>query len=420
MKDDKKSIFPLLWVMLFDHTSLNITFPVLVLLFFDAQSSLFSPDTSHAVRSMWYGLCISVPNIVNMIVTPILSASSDAFGRKKLIFISAAGALIFAVTAGFGILWGSLSILFISYVLRGAFSRTNPIAQAVVGDISPRDKKILNMGYLQTSISLGAFIGPVLGGYFANQFLFSKLNFSLPFFIAGAFAAISCILTIVIFKETLVEKRYTSPWKEFQWQNMKNVFANPLVLRISIILLLSQISWSTYYQFVPPILKTVLHVDSHQLGLFVGLIAFWLAIATTFGIKILDRFFSMQTILLLSLYLVLMGTVLTFVFFALHLTGALSTLIWASAIPTAVGDVIAFSCLTALYSDVVDRQEQGKVMGVCFIVIALIWSATAMIGGVLMSIYTLLPLLVAPIGIVFAIILLHANFGKKIMGHYNV
>lgn len=215
----------------------------------------------------------------------------------------------------------------------------------------------------------------------------------------------------MIFKETLVEKRFTSPWKELNWHSMKTVFKNPLVLRISIILLLSQISWSTYYQFIPPAMKMLLHVNPHQLGLFVGLIAFWLALATIFGIKFLEQFFSMQTILLLSLYLVLIGTVLTPLFFVMHLTG----LIWIAAIPTAVGDVIAFSCITALYSDVVDKQEQGKVMGICFIVIALIWSATAMLGGMLMSIHILLPLIVAPTGILLAIVLLQAEFGKKIL-----
>ncbi|HSW93722.1 MAG TPA: MFS transporter [Gammaproteobacteria bacterium] len=417
IKNEKKSIWPLLWVMIFDHTSLNIIVPVLTLLFFDSQSSLFPADTSEAVRSIWYGLCISVPNMVNMVVTPVLSACSDAFGRKRLIFLSVAGALVFTVTAGLGILAGSLTILFVSCVLRGAFSRTNPIAQAVVGDISPKEKKVLYMGYLQTSISLGAFIGPILGGYFANQFFFSTLNFSLPFFIASAFALIGCVLTLMLFRETLIDKHETSAWKAFHWENMKSVFKNPFVLRISAILLLSQISWSTYYQFIPPVMKTVLHVDAHQLGLFVGLIAFWLAVATTFGIKFLDQFFSMRTLLLLSLYLVFLGTVLTVVFFMMHLTGAWTLLIWAAAIPTAVGDVIAFSCLTALYSDVVNLQEQGKVMGVCFIVIALIWSATAMIGGVLMSIHPLLPLVVGPVGIVMAIALMHSEFGRKIGFH---
>ncbi len=400
------SIFPLLWVMLFDHTSLNIIFPVLTLLFFDVQSSLFAADTSHAVRSMWYGLCVAVPHIVNVVATPVLSALSDEFGRKKILLVGTLGALLFALTAALGVLWGALSLIFLSCIIRGAFSRTNPIAQAIVGDISPKEKKVLYMGYLQTAISIGAFIGPVIAGYFANQFFFATLNFSMPFFIAAVFAAISCVLTFVLFQETLAVKRAHSPWSEFNWPSIKKIFANKSVLRISVVLLLSQISWSMYYQFMPPILKTALHFDAHQLGLFVGIIALWLALATAFGIKFLEQFFDLQQILLLSIYLVLLGLLLTGLSCALHW----NVFIWFAAIPTAVGDVVAFSCLITFYSDVVEKQEQGKVMGVCFIVIALIWALTASVGGVLMSISTLLPLLVAPLGIVAAVILLHANF----------
>ncbi len=55
----------------------------------------------------------------------------------------------------------------------------------------------------------------------------------------------------------------------------------------------------------------------------------------------------------------------------------------------------------------VEKPEQGKVMGVCFIVIALMWAFTDVFGGILMSIDTLLPLVVAPVGILLAIVLLH-------------
>jgi MFS family permease len=96
----KFSLYPLLWVMLFDHTSLNITFPVLTLIFFDAQSSLFAADSSHSVRSMWYGLAVAVPHLVNIVVTPLLSALSDEYGRKKILFVGTLGAplgIIFSV-----------------------------------------------------------------------------------------------------------------------------------------------------------------------------------------------------------------------------------------------------------------------------------------------------------------------------------
>jgi MFS family permease len=410
-----KSIFPLLWIMFFDVTCLTITFPILTLLFFDNQSRLFSPDTSHAVRSLWYGLCVAVPNIVNIITVPILSTLSDVYGRKKILAIGTFGALLFAITAALGIVWGCLSLLFLGRFIQGAFSRTNPIAQAVIGDISAKEKKVLYMGYLQTAISVGAFAGPVMGGYFANQYFFSQLNYSLPYFLAAIFAFISFLLTLFTFEETLSEKTTGLLKQHLTFKRIKTIFSHPPVWRISLILLLSQISWSTYYQFIPPVLKTVLHFDAHALGIFVGLIAFWLALATSVGIKILERYFTLNTILVLSLYLVLIGTLLSYLFCFLQLQGKWSALIWVAAIPTAVGDVVAYSCLTAMYSNVVEKNEQGKVMGICFTVVAIIWSLTAVIGGMLMSIQSLLPLLVAPLGILFAIGLIHTAFFKKLL-----
>lgn len=398
MKTSRQSVFPLLWVMLFDHTSLNITFPILTLLFFDAQSSLFAPDTSYAVRSMWYGLCVAVPHIINIIMSPILSALSDEFGRKKILIFGTLSALLFALTAAFGVVYGMLSLLFLGRIIQGAFSRTNPIAQAVIGDISNKQQKVVYMGYLQTAISIGAFVGPIIGGYFANQFFFSKLNYSMPYFIAAFFALISCVLTCVLFTETLDVKQKTSLKNQFNFVTLKKVFKNPQILRISAVLLLSQISWSLYYQFIPPMLKTELHFSAHALGLFVGMIALWLALATMFGIRFLQRFFNLAEMLSLSINLVLFGLV-----FSVMACYAHSHLVWVAAIPTAVGDVIAYSCITALYSNAVEKEEQGKVMGICFIVVALIWALTGLGGGMLMSLNIFMPLIIAPIGIVFAI-----------------
>lgn len=403
MKNNLRLISPLLWIMLFDHTCLNITFPVLTLLFFDANSNIFSHDTTQASRSMWYGLAVAVPHIINIVVTPILCALSDEFGRKKILLVGTAGAFLFALIGALGVLWGLLGLVFFALILRGAFSRTNPIAQAVIGDVSDRQHKIINMGYLQTAISIGAFIGPIIGGYFANQVYFSQLNFSLPFFIAALFAAISCLLTLFIFKETLTTPR---SWTSFQFAKVKTLFTNRTIVMVSAVLLLSQISWSSYYQFIPPILKTELHFTAQQLGWFVGMIALWLALATTFGIKWLDQLYSLRQILFISIYLILLGTVLSFIFCFYHL----NILIWLAAIPTAVGDVIAYSCLITLYSDAVEIQNQGKVMGICFIVVALMWALTGLVGGALMSVYTLAPLVVAPIGIILALLLLHSKF----------
>lgn len=402
MKSSSRSISPLLLVMLFDHISLNMTFPILTLVFFDIQSHLFSADTSHTVRSMWYGVCVAMPHFINIFTTPILSSLSDEWGRKKILILGTFGALLFSLTAALGIVYGLLGLLLFGFVIKGAFSRTNPIAQAVVGDISEKQQKILRMGYLQTTIATGAFVGPIIGSYFAKTVFFPQLNFALPFFLAALLGGISCWLTFAIFQETLVKKSEGARFSSCNITAIKNVLANKDVLNISCILLFSQISWSLYYQFIPPILKAELHFDAHQLGLFVGLIALWLALSASVGIKILERIFSLHQLLRLSLWLVLIGLLLTLLFCFLKLSQG-QWLIWLAAIPIATGDVIAYTCLTALYSNAVAHHEQGKVMGVCSIIVALMWSFTGLLGGVLMSVNNLLPLAIAPLGIIVAI-----------------
>jgi len=421
----RTSIFPLLWAMLFDHTSLNITFPILTLLFFDTQSHLFAPDTSYAERSLWYGLCVALPHIINIIAAPVLSALSDEFGRKKMLLLGTFGAFLFALTAALGIMWGMLSLLFMGRLIQGLFSRTNPIAQAVIGDVSTKKNKVLNMGYLQLIISIGAFVGPIIGGYFANRFWFNQLNFSLPYFIAALLGAVSCILTWVFFEETLkkntfdLEKQKQRLTFKNSWLQFKKIMTHSHVISISIILLLVQVSWSIYYQFTPPVLKILLGFDAHRLGFFVGLIALWLALATGFGIKILGYFFTFPRMLFISLCLVLAGLLLNILFCTLHLTGHWTLLIWFAAIPTAMGDVIAYSCITALYSNVVAENEQGKVMAICSTIVAVVWSLTGLLGGLMMSVYSLLPLIIAPIGVLLAIIFLYVGDYKFISEHFN-
>jgi len=402
MNKSTSSLKRLLTIIVFDHTSLNMTFPILTLVFFDASSALFSPETSYAVRSLWYGLCIAIPHIVIIFAAPVLSSLSDYYGRHTILAVGTLGAFMFAITAGLGVFFGLLGFLIAGRVIQGLFSKTNPTAQAVIGDIAPPNKKILYMGYLQFSISVGACLGPIVGGYFAHRFLFSTFNFSLPYFIAAFFALISFLLTLFYFKETLP---YQKKQREHRLSpsSILAVLKKKGVIHISLLLFLSQISWSLYYQFMPPVLKTQFHFSASQIGLFVGMIALWLALSTGICLKFATRYFSQRRLMLLSIFLVLIGLVLTIV--AGLLSTTVNSLFWLAAIPTAVGDVIAYSCITALYSQSVAPNEQGKVMGLCFIIVSVAWAGTGLIGGVLTSISALLPILIAPVGVLLILLL---------------
>lgn len=399
-----RTINSLFGINFLDLTCITITYPLITLIFFDAHSRLFSSTMSFAERSMWYGLCVSLPNIINIFVAPLLSALSDEFGRRKILLLEILRALSFTLSVGLGIYTGKLALVLLGFAMKGAYARPSPTPLAIIGDIAPKGKKILYMGYLQFATSLGACIGPIIGGYVATRFLFTQLNFSLPFFISAGIALLNASLAFFFIHDTLKKRRFSGA-NQFSFAAIKQIILHPKVRQISLILFLIQISWSTYYQFMPPILKAVYHFDSHQLGWFIGMIALWLAVATGLVIKIIHSLLTVRQLLLLSIYLVLIGLFITLLGF-----GSDDALLWLGAVPTAMGDVIAYSCLITLYSDVVEGEKQGKVMGLSFLIVGCAWTLTGFFGGILMSISPLLPLIIAPVGILITLILMRAKF----------
>lgn len=409
-KNGKKTIRSLLSIITLDQTCITLTFPLITLIFFDSQSSLFPQGTSASVRSFYYGLCVSLPYTINMFFAPLLSALSDEFGRRWILFIEVLSAAGYTFCVALGIYYGMLMLIFAGFVIKGAFSRSNPTALAIIGDVIPYERKILYMGYLQFAISVGAAVGPVLGGYLANRFFFATLNFSLPFLVAAVLALINASLIFLFIPET--NHRHAEQTKTFKihyhLRALIQTLMQPNVWRISVLLLLIQLSWSTYYQFLPPILKTLYGLNAHSLGWFIGMLAFWLAVTASVGIKLLNMFFTTRQLLFLAILLVLSG--LTFTLINCYTFPNHPQLHWLSAIPVASGDIIAYSCLTALYSNTVAAEHQGKVMGVCFLVTSSVWAFTGFMGGLLMTYSTLLPLLVAPSGVIAALIFYNRVF----------
>lgn len=423
MKPPESIIKRLLGVITLDQTYIEFSLPIITLIFFDPASRLFPVDTTIAVRSMWYGICISTPYFINLFFAPLLSTLSDEFGRRKFLLFEISSSFCFMLMAGFAILLGHLWLLLASFVVRGAFSRTNTTALAIIGDTASQHKKMLYMGYLQVAISIGACIGPMISGFFADRFFFNTLNFSLPFFMAACLAFINAVLTYFLIDETL-QQSSSDAWKTIttnrftaNWLAVKHVITHPDILKTSLLLLLFQITWSAYYQFMPPLLKTVYHFDAHLLGIFIGMIAFWLIIGSGPLFKLVHQTLSPRNILNFSILLELAGISMTL---AVYYHVLPDLFLWAGAMPMAIGDVLAYICLTTLYSNLVADHMQGKVMGMNFLIVGLIWGGCGFCGGLLISYSPILPLLVAPAGVIGALFAINAYDGRKLAINYNI
>jgi MFS family permease len=422
MNARERTIKRLLGIIALDQTYIEFSLPIVTLVFFDPASRLFDADTSYAVRSMWYGTCLSIPYFINLFFAPFISTLSDEFGRRKFLIFEISSAFFYTLLAGLGILLGHLWLMMLGFVVRGAFSRTNTTALAMIGDTCTNNKKSAYMGYLQVAIAIGACVGPIIAGFFANRFFFSTLNFSLPFFIAAGLALSNAILTYFLIAETLQQKssqalQHTGKSRlASNLQAVKFVITHPDILKTSLLLLSFQIGWSLYYQFMPPLLKTVYHFDAHLLGIFIGMIAFWLILGAGPIFKWLHNSYNNHQILNISAGIELGGITIALLTYFHYLP---AYFLWVSAVPMAVGDVVAYICLTTLYSNVVPDHMQGKVMGINFLIVGLIWGGTSLLGGMIISYSPILPMLIAPLGLVCALFAINANFGRKMVLNYS-
>ena len=120
-------------------------------------------------------------------------------------------------------------------------------------------------------------------------------------------------------------------------------------------------------------------------------------------LKILDKIFTAKHILYFAIISELFGLLLA------NLTNHLPTnifnqiLTWITAAPIAIGDVIIYSLITTFYSDAVSEHDQGKVMGINYIIVTIIWASTGIIGGCLAAININLPIIIAPLTLLLGI-----------------
>ena len=73
------------------------------------------------------------------------------------------------------------------------------------------------------------------------------------------------------------------------------------------------------------------------------------------------------------------------------------SLLWITALPIAAADVIVFFLITTLYSNAVSPDNQGKIMGLSFMLVMSIWAMTGFIGGLLGALNINLPVWLTPL-----------------------
>ena len=142
------------------------------------------------------GLMFASFSVAQMVFAPILGRVSDRIGRKPVIIVSLIGTAIGSFVTGIA---GAMWVLFLGRIIDGASGASVSVAQGAVTDIAPPEQRARLLGMLGAAFGVGFVVGPALGGLAALG------GAHVPFFVAGAIAAVNAVVAYVRLPETKKE-----------------------------------------------------------------------------------------------------------------------------------------------------------------------------------------------------------------------
>ncbi len=146
----------------------------------------------------WIGALLAAYAAMQFLVSPLLGALSDRFGRRPVILASVAGLgvdyLLLALAP-------SLPWLFLGRLVAGATAANVATATAYIADVTPAAERSRLFGYIGATFGMGFVIGPALGG------LLGSYGLRLPFVAAGALALANVAFGLFVLPESLPRER---------------------------------------------------------------------------------------------------------------------------------------------------------------------------------------------------------------------
>ncbi|MEQ8819540.1 MAG: MFS transporter [Sumerlaeia bacterium] len=310
--------------------------------------------TAETLGLLWFAL--SGPRAVS---APFWGMVSDRWGRKPVMVI---GTL--AMMAG-SVLWaaaGSVTLLIASRLVDSVLSGQSGVAQAIVADATPLEKRAAGMGAIGAAVSLAFTIGPLTGGLLGPGIGYAQLGW-IMFALQGA----ALLLILLALPETLPEplrqSRSATPRRDlFNRETWSGLFSNRQavwVLALSIVLTVGYTHFMSAYPLAIETWFGLGEADATKtLGYAFAVVGLASAIAQGGLLRPLIPRLGEKRLILAGV--IIMAAGMGGIAF---LTANLTQSYIAIAIMS-LGAGLALPTLTALLSQLVRNEDQGTIMGI--------------------------------------------------------
>lgn len=188
--------------------------------------------TGHSSLNMWSGLVFSITFLFSAIASPLWGGLADRKGRKIMLLRSALGMSIVMLLMGLAQnIWQFL----ILRALLGLLGGFIPNANALIATQIPRHKSGWALGTLSTGAVSGALLGPLAGGFLADNYGLRPV-----FFMTAAVLFVCFVMTLFFIREQF------TPVSKKEMLHVKEVFGSlknrELVLTLFVTTLIIQVA----------------------------------------------------------------------------------------------------------------------------------------------------------------------------------
>lgn len=408
METDKTNFYILasLFLIIFiDASGISLVYPIFAPLFNIKSGGILPATISLTMRDFLYGLTLGIYPIFMFFGAPILGDLSDHIGRKKVLLICLYSESACMCLSALAITINSVLLLIIGRAFAGFVAGSLSTVQASIADISHESNKTVNLGLISFASASGFIIGPLMSSILADKSLVSWFSYSTPFIAASILALLNATTLIFIYKETFYPKAKLKIRLTKGLEVFISAFTNRKIRTFATIYLLLTLSWIIYFQFINLYLVQVFAYNFRQISHYITWIAVLLGFSYLVILRIVVKFFKLIQIISGALVCAIIGTTIAM--------WKAELIQWLAVIPIVIGRALSYAVSLTIFSDSVDKNSQGWVMGVAGAITAASAGTGAILAGILGAFSVEAPFITATILLILALAATAALFRKN-------
>ena len=226
---------------------------------------------------IWIGIVFASFAISRTIITPFVGRLSDRSGRKLLLSVGLLASSIISL----GYIWAnSIPQLTLVRLIHGAAGgMIQPIAQAYIGDISPKGEEGKWMGYFNAAFFTGFGFGPLMGGVLTDHF-----GMNAAFYSMGGLNLLAFLLVALFLPEVRPEKMADNLRPSF-----KEMSSSGMVKGLFSFQLAFSLGRGTFATFLPIFAGIYIGLSPTLIGVLLAVNILLMALLQVYGGNIADR-----------------------------------------------------------------------------------------------------------------------------------